>query len=57
MSKCEGCVHFFAIPEGSEDVESKKGDCVAEKKDEKGKFWLAKEVSGDTASCSDFQKQ
>ncbi len=55
MSKCEECINYFAISEGSDDAESGKGDCVAEKKDDKGKYWTAKEMSKDMESCPDFQ--
>ena len=54
MSKCEGCAYFFPVSE-EHDAESGKGDCVVEKKDEKGKFWLGKEVFRDMEACSNFQ--
>ncbi|SPD71717.1 Benzylsuccinate synthase gamma subunit [uncultured Desulfobacterium sp.] len=57
MPKCEECTYFNPISKESADAGSKNGDCVIEKKDEKGKFWLAKEVDADTESCSNFQKR
>ena len=57
MSKCEECTYFNPISKDYADTESKNGDCVVEKKDEKGKFWLAKEVDAETESCADFQKR
>jgi len=56
MSTCEACSFFFPIPEDADDYEPGKGDCVLEKKDEKGKYWLSKPVLKETESCANFQE-
>lgn len=44
MATCGQCGFFFKIPEEAGDYEPGKGDCVTEKKDEKGKYWLSRPV-------------
>jgi benzylsuccinate synthase len=56
MATCEECGFFFAIPEDADDYEVGKGDCVTEKKDEKGKYWLSKPVFVNSETCIEFQK-
>ncbi len=57
MAKCESCSFFFNIPEGADDYQKGKGDCVTEKKDEKGRYWLSKPVFENTDSCGNYQKK
>jgi benzylsuccinate synthase len=57
MASCIECTFFFPVPEGSDDYEAGKGDCVNEKEDEKGKYWLSKVVTEETEQCSVFQKR
>jgi benzylsuccinate synthase/naphthyl-2-methylsuccinate synthase gamma subunit len=57
MSKCADCTFFFPVPEDADDYEKGKGDCVTEKKDEKGKYWLSKPMFEDMESCDSFQKR
>jgi benzylsuccinate synthase/naphthyl-2-methylsuccinate synthase gamma subunit len=56
MATCEECTFFFPIPEDADDYEAGKGDCVTEKKDEKGKYWLSKPVFVNSETCNEFQK-
>ena len=55
MANCGRCGFFFKIPEDAGDYESGKGDCVTEKKDEKGKYWLSKPVFDSTDACPHFE--
>ncbi len=55
MRECGDCRYFFPIPEDDYDYESGKGDCVVEKKDEKGKFWLSKPVFETSKACPFYQ--
>jgi benzylsuccinate synthase len=57
MSTCENCSYFFPVPKDADDYEAGKGDCVTQKKDEKGQYWLSKPVVGPTEACSAFQKK
>ena len=57
MSKCEECTYFYSISEGSDNTGQGRGDCVTESKDEKGKFWRAREVSADSESCQSFKER
>ncbi len=57
MSKCGDCTFFFKVPENADDFEPDKGDCVTEKRDEKGTYWLSKPVFISTDSCTLFQKR
>ena len=56
MSKCGNCASFFAVPDSADDFEPGKGDCVAEKKDEKGRYWLSKPVLENMDACGNFKK-
>ena len=56
MATCEECAFFFPIPKDADDYEAGKGDCVIEKRDEKGKYWLSKPVFVNSETCSEFQK-
>ncbi|CCK79723.1 MULTISPECIES: benzylsuccinate synthase gamma subunit family protein [Desulfobacula] len=51
MSKCKKCAFFFPIPEGDMDFEPKKGDCIRQQEDTKGKFWLSRPVFKDNTAC------
>lgn len=57
MANCGECAFFFPIPEDADDYEKGKGDCVTEKKDEKGKYWLSKPVFESNESCESFKKK
>ena len=56
MTTCGKCAFFFRVPDDADDFEPGKGDCVTEKKDEKGKFWLSKAVFEGMDKCKDFKK-
>lgn len=56
MATCSECAFFFRIPQEAGDYEPGKGDCVTERKDEKGKFWLSKPVFEGDDACSQFSK-
>jgi len=56
MTTCEECGFFFKIPEDADDYEQGKGDCVTEKKDEKGKYWLSRPIFEGGEACGDFKK-
>jgi len=38
MATCEGCAFFFRVPEGEDDFEPGKADCVTEHKGPKGQI-------------------
>lgn len=57
MAKCGDCAFFFKVPENADDFEPDKGDCVTEKRDEKGTYWLSRPVFISTDSCMQFQKR
>nr|AIS23707.1 4-isopropylbenzyl-succinate synthase gamma subunit [Thauera sp. pCyN2] len=52
---CKVCSYFFPIPEDADDYATGKGDCVTEKEDEKGKFWLSKPVYETSECCSSYK--
>lgn len=54
MATCEGCDFFFPVPSDADDHEAGKGDCVSQKEDEKGKYWLSKPVSVNSDRCNAF---
>lgn len=56
MAMCEDCSFFFPVPENADDYEPGKGDCVTEKQDEKGKYWLSKPVMQNMEACGMFKK-
>ncbi|CAG4882136.1 Benzylsuccinate synthase gamma subunit [Georgfuchsia toluolica] len=55
MATCKECTQFFLIPEGADDYAAGKADCVMEKEDEKGKYWLSKPVFENTEQCDAFR--
>jgi len=55
MTNCGQCGLFFKIPEDAGDYEAGKGDCVTQKKDEKGKYWLSKPVFDSDGACPHFE--
>lgn len=57
MGTCLGCQHFFPIAEGEDDYEAGKGDCVTQKEDEKGKYWLSKPVFETSERCTLYHKR
>lgn len=56
MSKCKNCNFFVRVPEDADDFNPGKGDCITEKQDEKGKYWLSRPVFEDMESCGNFKK-
>lgn len=56
MATCKECSFYFPIPENAGDYEAGKGDCVTEKEDAKGKYWLSKPTKIDSSSCKTFKK-
>lgn len=54
MTTCKECEFFFTIPEDADDYEKLKGDCITEKEDEKGKYWLTKPVFELNQCCGAF---
>lgn len=57
MATCAECAFFFRVPEGEDDFEPGKADCVTEHKDQKGKYWLSKPVFEKTETCQNFRKR
>jgi len=55
MTSCKDCEFFFSVPEDADDYEPAKGDCVVEKQDEKGKYWLSKPVSENDDCCENYR--
>lgn len=55
MATCETCTNFFPIPQDADDFEAGKGDCVTQKEDEKGRFWLSKPVFNISDACPEFK--
>lgn len=55
LDTCKQCASFFPVPENADDFEAGKADCVLEKEDEKGKYWLSKPVFQDGARCAAFK--
>ncbi|WP_419655775.1 HbsC2: hydroxybenzylsuccinate synthase, subunit gamma [Desulfosarcina variabilis str. Montpellier] len=55
MAICGECAHFFKIPETDLDYEEGKGDCVCERQDQKGRFWLSKPVFEKDAGCDEMK--
>lgn len=51
---CKQCANFFPVPAGVDDFEPGKADCVLEKEDEKGKYWLSKPVFENSTQCDAF---
>ena len=54
MTTCKECEFFSAISENADDFEKHKGDCVTEKEDEKGKYWLSRPVFESNPCCGTF---
>ena len=57
MAICKDCDYFFPLPEDADDYEKGKGDCVNEKVDEKGKYWLSKPIYEDSEQCTEYKKR
>jgi benzylsuccinate synthase len=57
MTTCENCSSYFRIPADADDFEPGKGDCVTEKRDEKGTYWLSAPVFNSTGACEKFHKK
>ena len=57
MTTCVNCSFFFSVPADADDYESGKGDCVTEKRDEKGTYWLSVPVFESTGACRKFTKK
>ncbi len=56
MTTCKDCEFFNAVPPEADDYEAGKGDCVTEKVDEKGKYWLSRPVHQGSTTCASFSK-
>ena len=56
MANCSECEYFNPLPKDADDYEHGKGDCVIEKVDEKGKYWLSKPAFDTSATCDSFHK-
>jgi len=56
MATCQGCEYLFPVSEGESDFEPGKADCVLQKEDEKGKYWLSKPVFENSERCAHYQK-
>jgi len=56
MTTCKDCTYFFPVPENAGDFELGKGDCVTEKEDAKGKYWLSKPTTNASLSCPTYNK-
>lgn len=54
MATCKNCAYYFPVPESAGDYEPGKGDCVTEKEDDKGKYWLSVPTMEVSASCEKF---
>ena len=54
MTTCKDCSYFFPVPENAGDFEAGKADCVIEKEDAKGKYWLSKPVTHVSKTCQAF---
>jgi benzylsuccinate synthase len=55
MSRCADCASFFKIPAGDLDYEDGKGDCVRERQDQKGRFWLSRPVLESDSGCEEMK--
>ncbi|BBO86565.1 hypothetical protein DSCO28_71310 [Desulfosarcina ovata subsp. sediminis] len=55
MTICGECVQFFKIPETDLDFEAGKGDCIRERRDQKGRFWLSKPVFETDPGCEEMR--
>jgi hypothetical protein len=55
MATCGECKQFFRMPQNEMDYEEGKGDCVREKRDQKGQFWLSKTVFETEPACEEFR--
>ena len=52
---CKQCTQFFPVPDGADEYQAGKADCVLEKEDEKGKYWLSKPVYESSQQCDAFR--
>ncbi|WP_096700838.1 benzylsuccinate synthase gamma subunit family protein [Magnetospirillum sp. 15-1] len=57
MTSCNNCEFFNPVPKDADDYEAGKGDCVTEKADEKGRYWLSRPVFEGSASCKSYSKR
>ena len=56
MTNCKDCEFFFPVAEDADDYAAAKGDCVVEKRDEKGQYWLSKPVSEGDDCCENYRQ-
>ena len=56
MTTCKECEQFFPVPQDADDYEQGMGDCVSEKQDEKGKYWLSAPRFENSEQCASFKK-
>lgn len=54
MATCGECSSFFKIPETDLDYEEGKGDCVRQKQDQKGKYWLSRPRFETDSECEEM---
>ena len=57
MPKCQECRNFFIISEDADDYEPGKGDCVIQKEDDKGRYWLSKPVFESADRCATYLRR
>lgn len=57
MSNCNQCDFFNPVPKDADDHEDGRGDCITQKADEKGVYWLSRPVNQSSASCASFHKR
>lgn len=57
MATCKECSFFFRIPETDLDYEEGKGDCVIQRQDQKGKFWLSKPRLAADPACEEIKQK
>lgn len=53
---CKDCSYFFPVPENAGDYAPEKGDCVTEKEDTKGRYWLSKPTTNSSPLCPKFNQ-
>lgn len=55
MAICGECAQFFKIPETDLDFEEGKGDCVRERRDQKGYFCLSRPRFENDPGCDEMK--
>jgi benzylsuccinate synthase len=57
MATCGECASYFKLQENDPDYEQGLGDCVMQKQDQKGTFWLSKPVYETDAGCAEMKSK